>query len=264
MSVLATFADRSSAKFSLPADPAPSESSFSDSLTRLLDRVDCRRADSAEERQAIFRLRYQAYLREEAIEPHVSELFFDPYDELANTYLFGVYLDDELASSIRIHVVSKDHPCSPSVDAFHDILRPEIDAGKVVVDPSRFVTDERLARMHRGLPYITTRLCGMAARYFGAEHLLAAVRAEHQAFYRRIFNHRMICGPRAYPGLTKPLCLMTIHYPTVAEGVHRRYPLFRSSFTERRLLFERDRSQSSSVAKPARATFPSQRDAAGL
>lgn len=263
MSVLATLTDESRSKFSLAAVPAPSESSFSDSLMQLLDRVDCRRADSKEERQAIFRLRYQAYLREGAIEPHICESFSDPYDEMANAYLFGVYLDNELASSIRIHVVSKDHPCSPSVDAFRDILLPEIDAGKTIVDPSRFVSDERLARMHRGLPYTTTRLCGMAARYFGAEHLLAAVRPEHQAFYRRIFNHRVICGPRAYPGLTKPLCLMTIHYPTVAEGVHLRYPLFRSSFTERRLLFERDQSRSSPVPEPAQAPLPPELNLAG-
>jgi len=263
MSVLATFADRSSAKFSLAAVPAPSENGFSDSLMRLLDRLDCRHPDSGEARQAIFRLRYQAYRRAGAIEPHISKSFSDPYDEMANAYLFGVYLDDELASSIRIHVVSKNHPRSPSVDAFRDILQPEIDAGKTIVDPSRFVTDEKLSRLHRGLPYITTRLCWLAARYFRAEHLLAAVRAEHQAFYRRVFNHRMICGPRAYPGLTKPLCLMTTHHPTAAEGVHRRYPFFRSSFSERRLLFERERSQTSLVAKPTPATFQPELKAAG-
>jgi hypothetical protein len=33
---------------------------------------------------------------------------------------------------------------------------------------------------------------------------------------------------------------MTIHYPTVAEQVHRRYPFFRSTFFERRMLFERN------------------------
>src|SRR5262249_915442 len=37
--------------------------SLSDRILRLLRRVDVRRADSAEEREAIFRLRYQAYRR---------------------------------------------------------------------------------------------------------------------------------------------------------------------------------------------------------
>jgi hypothetical protein len=67
-----------------------------------------------------------------------------------------------------------------------------------------------------------------------------AVRAEHQAFYRRTFNHRPICEPRPYPLLAKPISLMTVHYPAVADQVHQRYPFFRSTFFERRMLFDRD------------------------
>jgi len=216
-----------------------SESGFCASVSRLLDRIDCRRADSDEERETIFRLRYQAYLRDGSISTNSTKSFSDPYDEMGNVFLFGLYIDGDLASSVRIHVASKDQPVFPSLEVFPDILRPELDAGKVIVDPTRLVTDERLARRHRGLPYVTTRLCGMAARYFGAEHLLAAVRVDHQPFYRRIFNHRVICEPRPYPHLAKPISLMTIHYPTVSEDVHRRYPFFRSTFFERRMLFER-------------------------
>jgi len=250
MSVLATLTDESRSTFSLAAVPPPSES-FSESLMQLLDRVDCRRVDTGEERQAIFRLRYQAYLREGSIDPDSSESFSDRYDDMANTYLFGVYLDGELASSIRIHVVSKNHPRSPAADAFSDIFLPEIDGGKIVTDTSRFVTDEKFSRLYRGLPYITVRLPWLAARYFRPEQAFAAVRPEHQAFYRRTFNCQMVCEPRAYPGLTKQLCLMTTYPATAAEVVQRRYPHFRSSFTERRLLFERDPSQSTLIETQA-------------
>jgi hypothetical protein len=41
-----------------------SENEFADTLTALLARIEWRRAESSEERQGIFRLRYQAYLRE--------------------------------------------------------------------------------------------------------------------------------------------------------------------------------------------------------
>jgi N-acyl-L-homoserine lactone synthetase len=228
------------------SDHAGAESSFSDRVARLLDKVDCRRADCAEQREAIFRLRYQAYLRDGTIPPNSAGTFSDPYDETDNVYLFGLYIDGELASSIRIHVASKKHPDFPGLDVFPDFLQPALHAGKVIIDPTRFVIDENLARLHRGLPYATLRLCGMAARYFGADLLLAAVRAEHQAFYRRTFHHRLICEPRPYPQLAKPISLMTIHYPTVAEQVHRRYPFFRSTFFERRMLFER----------PMRDSFP--------
>jgi len=214
---------------------------------RLLDRIDCRPAETDAEREAIFRLRYQAYVRDGSIVPGPSATFSDPYDEKGNVFLLGAYLDGRLASSIRLHIASREHPICPSLDVFPDILQPELDAGKILVDPTRFATDPELARVERGLPYVTTRLCGMAARYFKADHLLAAVRAEHQAFYRRIFNHQQICEARSYPLLAKPITLMTIHYPTASEQVHRRFPFFQSTFVERRALFER------APAKPAAA-----------
>ena len=153
--------------------------------------------------------------------------FSDPYDETGNVYLFGLYIDDELASSIRIHVGSKEHPDFPSLEVFSDVLQPELDAGKVIIDPTRFVTDESLSRLHRGLPYATLRLCRVAAEYFNADHVLAAVRAEHQAFYRRAFNHQVICEPRPYPRLVKPISLMTVHYPTFVDQLQPAISIFR-------------------------------------
>ncbi len=221
------------------SDRTGSDSNFSDRVARLLDRIDCRRADTPEQRDAIFRLRYQAYMRDGAISPNSTGTFSDPYDETANVYLFGLYIDGELASSIRIHVASKEHPDCPSFEVFPDFLQPELDAGKVIVDSTRFVIDENLARLHRGLPYATLRLSGLAAIYYRADHLLAAIRAEHQPFYRRTFHHRLVCEPRPYPHLAKPICLMTTDYATIAEELYRRFPFFRSTFFERRMLFER-------------------------
>jgi hypothetical protein len=216
----------------------PPSGGFSQSVAALLERIDYRLACSGEEREAIFRLRYQAYMREAAILPTPTRKFSDRYDEMANVCLFGLYIDDELASSVRLHVVCKQHRECPSVEAFPDFLQPELDAGKIIVDSTRFVADERLSRLYRGLPYATVRLSWLAAAHFEAGHLLAAVRVEHQAFYRRVFRHQLVCEPRSYPGLTKPLSLMTAHYPTAVEYVHRRYPFFRSTYFERRMLFE--------------------------
>lgn len=221
------------------SDHTDSASSFSDSVARLLDRIDCRRAETSEQREAISRLRYQAYLREGAISANSSATFSDHYDETENAHLFGLYIDGELASSIRMHVGSRKHPDFPSLHVFPDILQPELDAGKIIIDTTRFVADEKLSRRFRGLPYATLRLSWLTAGYFNSDYSLAAVRAEHQAFYRRTFRHRLLCEPRPYPQLAKPICLMTIHYRTVADDVHRRYPFFRSTFFERRMLFER-------------------------
>ena len=219
--------------------PASSSGAFSDRVARLLNSIDCRPAECGEDREAVFRLRYQAYLREGAISPNSTGALSDPYDEKGNVYLFGLYIDGELASSIRIHVACQQRPEFPGLEVFADLLRPELNSGKVIVDSTRFVTDKKLSQYHPGLPYVTVRLSWLAAEHFRADHLLAAVRAEHQAFYRRTFLHRVVCDPRPYPPLTKPISLMTVHYPTVADQVNGQYPFFRSTFFERRMLFGR-------------------------
>jgi N-acyl-L-homoserine lactone synthetase len=220
------------------ADQVTSEDAFCSRVTRLLDRIDCRIVESDKDREGIFRLRYEAYLRDGGIAPNLSKSFSDRYDDIGNVFIFGLYMDGALVSSVRIHVASKEHPEFPSRDVFPEILQPKLDAGYVMVDTTRFVVDEKFARLHRALPYATLRLSGMVAHHFHADYLLAAVRPEHQAFYRRVFRYEQVCEPRPYPMLTKPVCLMMVSYPTFVEEVHRRYPFFRSTYTERRLLFE--------------------------
>src|ERR1700733_15013622 len=167
------------------SDQSASERNFSYHVAQLLDNIDYRRVNTDEQREQIFRLRYHAYLRDGGISPHPSRAYSDPYDQTGNVYLYGLYIDSELASSIRIHVSPKISPDCPALEVFADCLQPQLDAGNVLIDSTRFVTDEKLARHHRTLPYATLRLSVMAAQYFGADYLLASVRAEHQAFYRR-------------------------------------------------------------------------------
>jgi hypothetical protein len=97
------------------------------------------------------------------------------------------------------------------------------------------------------LPYMTLRLAYVACEYFHADLGLASVRAEHQAFYRRVFLHT-ISPPRDYPTLTKPICLMAIEFPGMRDKVFARYPHLRSSYFERRMLFERHSDRLSPVA----------------
>lgn len=203
----------------------------------LVERADYRCADTPEEREAIFKLRYHAYLREGAITPNLSQSFADPLDDMANALIYGVYVDGRLASSIRLHVATRAHPVLPATNVFSDLLSPEIAAGKVIIDPTRFVADRAASRRYPELCYVTTRLAWLASEYFAADLLLATVRAEHQAFYRRVFGHKLICEPRHYPSLTKPISLMALDYRLNRERVLRRYPFFRSTYFERRMLF---------------------------
>ena len=55
---------------------------FSERLLDLRDRADYRRADTDDVREAIYRLRYDAYVDERAIKPSFEKRFTDPADEL--------------------------------------------------------------------------------------------------------------------------------------------------------------------------------------
>jgi hypothetical protein len=226
----------------MPARPGASPSSLSDRIAQLLRRVDYRRADSPDEREAIFRLRYAAYLREGEIGPILSKRFADSVDDEPNTFNFGVYIDGVLAGAIRLSVTMPGGARLPAIAVFEDVLTPQFQAGKTFVDPSKFVADYASSKRYPELPYIILRIAWVAMAYFKADLMLGAIRVEHRPFYKRVWGCRLICPPRPYPGLFTPVCLVTVDYAAVQDEVHRRYPFFQSNFLEQKLLFERNPS----------------------
>jgi N-acyl amino acid synthase FeeM len=211
---------------------------FPERVRSLIDSVDYRQAISDQDKEAIFRLRYDGYLWEKAIAPSFGRRLSDRFDDLDNTWIFGVFVDGVLASSIRITVASAAHADSPALETFPDVIGGEIAGDKVLVDPTRFVIDRELSRRYPDLRYATTRIAVMAAEYFGADLLLASVRTEHQAFYHRTFGHEVLCDARPYRTLIKPLSLMSSDFPRRRDTMLSRYPFFRSTFFERRMMFE--------------------------
>jgi hypothetical protein len=203
----------------------------------LLQRVEYRRADTDEDREAIYRLRYEAYLKEGAIEPRFGRSFSDEHDDDENAWIIGLYVEGQLASSFRVHVGSAEFRNIPAMGVFADFLSPLLDAGKIIIDPTRFVVDQNLAARYPELPYLTVRIGHMAAEYFEADIVLATVRAEHQAFYRRVFGHVPACPPRPYPGLIKPISLMMLDVNASRPVINARYPFFISSPDERAQVF---------------------------
>lgn len=214
------------------------EPSFSDRVALLLARSNCRLATSSEQREAIIRLRCEAGVRERAIIGRSLLAFSDRYDETGAVYLFGLYIDDELGSSIRLHMGSREQHQFPSFETFADILQPTLDAGKVIIDCTRFVADQYISQLNRELPYATLRICILAAEHFHADYVIAAASSQHQEFYRRAFNYLPISQPRPDAYLATPVRLMMLHYTTAADELYRRYPFFRSTAAERRKLFQ--------------------------
>ncbi len=240
------------------ASPASELRNRSDRLYDLLDKSDYRVITGDEDREVVFRLRYEAYLHEEAIKPAFGRQLSDHYDDLDNTTIFGLFVDGSLASTIRVHVATTDYPEFPAMQSFPDALGPALAAGKVVVEASRHATGRVFSQEFPQLmPFMTIRMTWLAAEYFGADLYIAAVRREHQAFYKRVFEGEVVCDPRPYNQLIKPLSLMTCDYRAQRESVHHRYPIFRSSQFERRMLLGRQAAVSPRIGdmRPEDATL---------
>lgn len=228
----------------------------------LLDRVDYRLAETPEDKDLIYALRYKAYLDAGLIAPNDAKRVSDHYDNAPNAWTFGIHIDGELCSALRIHVLTSDARMSYATELFGDILNPRLDRGEVFVDPARFVADPERQQRFPELPYLTVRLAYLACEYFNADSGLALVRAEHKAFYRRVFLQQTIAEPRAFPNVTRKVALMACDYRAVREPVMTRFPIMRSTHFERQMLFERHRDRPSLVVDlpeflPSHASVPS-------
>jgi hypothetical protein len=223
----------------------------------LFDRVDYRLIETPDEKDCIYLMRYRAYLHGGLILPSESQRVSDVYDDAPNAWTFGIYVDGELCSSLRLHVLTSERRMSYATELFGDVLNPRLDQGEVFIDPARFVADPDKAQRFPELPYLTLRLAYLACEYFNADTGLALVRAEHQAFYRRIFLHETIAEPRSFPNVTKKVALMASGFRSLREQVLARFPIMRSSAFERRMLFQRDRHtfQDTEISPFARASI---------
>ena len=213
----------------------------------LFDRVDYRLIETSEEKDRLYLMRYRAYLQGGLILPSESQRVSDRYDGAPNAWTFGIYVDGELYSSIRLHVLTSEQRMSCTTDLFGDVLHPRLDRGEVFIDPARFVADPEKAQRFPELPYLTVRLPYLACEYFNADTGLALVRPTHQSFYRRVFLNETIAEPRPFPNALAKVALMASNFRAVREHVMTRFPIMRSSAFERRMLFQRtgDRHSSS-------------------
>jgi hypothetical protein len=210
---------------------------FSGRVTKFVERVTYRRAETDADVDAIRHLRYEAYLKEGAIEVREDERLVDEFDEIGNVANVGIYYDDNLIAALRLHFLASPSDVSPATHSFPEVLGPYLASGKRIVDPSRLVTDYGFSRLFPELPYAALRLSVMASEYHHADFAVATLRAEHQAAYKRAFFATSICPPRHYPLLSKKIGLMLISYKADRERILKRGPYFGSTAEERAALF---------------------------
>lgn len=216
------------------ANAEPPPSAFAAAIAQLMSRSDIRIVVNREF-EDVCRLRYDAYKREDSLPPNTPPIFCDRYDFEPNTTVYGLYIDCELAGSLRVHLINQCTPASPATSAFPDIVEPWIASGAHMIDGTRFVVDLTASRRYPNVAYLVARIAWIAGQFHDPDWIITTCRPEHQAFYRRVFGHAVVCPPRPYPGLSKPQSLLRLDQRRQASRVHRRYPFFMPQSSEKAL-----------------------------
>jgi hypothetical protein len=212
-------------------------SNFARQLLNFLDRVEYRRIVSAEDFEEIGRLRYRSYMTRNVMEDAFDGAIIDDVDRDSHAYVFAVYIDGQLVSTLRIHYITPEHRKGVSAELFPEILGPMLDAGLSFVDPVRFATEPTLLSEYPAIPYISLRIAAMASEYFAADYCLAAVKPLHAAFHKRVFGAKVIAEPREHEGYGIKVGLCAAPIRAIRDAVAIRYPFFKSQPHERRNMF---------------------------
>lgn len=196
-----------------------------------------RRVDSPTWRDRVYALRYRAYRRSEAIPASVSERFSDSFDEQPNHILWALTEGEHVVGSIRVtwHEPGSELLIPEQLgyaSAVHSAVAPQAR----LYSGNRFVTD---ADGDSATPQAAILLLKYLVLSFlegGCEWALAAVRAHHLPFYRRVLRLRQVSEAHNYPGLAAPMCLTACHFPEEIDRVYRSQPLLRPTADDLALL----------------------------
>jgi hypothetical protein len=221
-----------------------SNSTFNAKLFELLDRIEYRRIESSEDMEDVARIRHKAYSVNNLIRLNgsllIDEIDFDP-----NSFVYGVYVDEKLVSTLRINLVTPDHRVSLSRKIFPKEIDAFLDAGMTIIDPTRLAADPDIVRTMPGIPYLTIRMACLASEYFNADRVLQAVDIGHAAFYQKLFFADVLAGPLSKnENYNVNLMLMSIRGKEMLPKIYERFPAFNSDSFERRLMFGPDEARS--------------------
>jgi hypothetical protein len=197
-----------------------------------------KRVHSDSLRQEVFALRYRAYLNEDAIDKCPTEKFEDKYDSQPNNILWALSENERLVGSIRTTWFDPVEPWSiPEIDGYREDFDRSIPGTSKVLSGNRFVTDPTRGEQSSSWAMILLRhhLLVSASK---ADYAVAAVRANHLPFYRRILGLEKISEGRTYPGLKSTMYLTSCDIASQLEGVYQKTPKLKSHGYERLFIDE--------------------------
>ena len=169
-----------------------------------------------------------------------NHLIHDELDETPNVFRFGVYIDQVLVSTLRIHHVTQAMPWSPSMKAFGDIVEPMLAEGQTFICPSRFAVRSGLVEGLSADPL--SHACGLRAWPACISRRPIAFRPSARitpASTSVSTDAEQIGEARSYPDVYNKVVLYRADVNAIRELSFRRFPFFQSTPMERRMMFGR-------------------------
>ncbi|RYH01455.1 GNAT family N-acetyltransferase [Salipiger sp. IMCC34102] len=198
---------------------------MSDRVISALNRAQYRVLTEEQDLEEIYRLRYDCYRAENSIPENERGLMTDAYDETPNCVHVAVDIDGEIAAAVRLHLVSRLSFSAPTLEVFPEVL-DDVARGRTVLDSTRFVIDPSARKNKVPLHFLVLRVPFLATIFYDVDLALAPVRAEHTAFYCRYLGYEPALEARSYPGLAKPVHLLTAKVREQRAAVLARTPVF--------------------------------------
>jgi hypothetical protein len=141
-----------------------------------------------EEVEQVFRMRHDAYKAAKHIDGIESGIWTDQADTCPSASLVGVYVGGDLAASIRLHRLDSLDAQSTAVTVFPNEMATRFKTGVTCSGTNRLSCDARFLKKFKALPLATIRVTGLHAYHYGCSYSLAAVRDQHEPFYKRILG----------------------------------------------------------------------------
>lgn len=217
--------------------PPATQAMLSEHLLAVTDRIEYRRIVSPEDLEDVGVLRREAFNAHDLYTTKFTDPIIEDIDFDDDTYLFGLYYEGQLVSSMRLNVLSKNSAETPAFELCRTTLAPLLDQGMVFIDPSRFAIDAEASKAIPVLPLLTHRLSTMMTIEFNADHCLCVVKYSHEAYYRRVFGATRLAEPFVPEGMI-PLTLLLGISRGNQDYIIDRNPLFRYTETEARMMFD--------------------------
>jgi len=210
---------------------------FSAGVMRFLESIEYRRIENTDDLEDIARLRYKTFTTVGLARENDESLLIDDLDFKPNAHVMGIFFDEQLVSTIRVHHVTAEHRDGVAAARFPDVMHPLLDAGKTFIDPVRFAADPDIMREYPALPYLTLRVATMATVFFDVDYCLSVIKPNHRAFYKRVFQSIELTEPRYFERYNSNIELHGANAHELKRTLFDRYPFFRSQPHERKMMF---------------------------